>query len=179
MKNIANSLLNAFVCVTLMCVSGIVCSADINQDNSRVEFAGKHAGMEFIGTFKKWHGTVDLPLTEQSKIVVEFDLRHAKTGNFTYDSTLPQADWFNVKDHPTAKFVSSSITKIGDGFEVKGMLTLRGKTVPETFTFYNFKGKWLTEFIIFRLVYDIGGESDPQAEWVSSDIQMLIEIPLK
>ncbi|MDC8831132.1 YceI family protein [Alteromonas gilva] len=153
----------------------------VDNTNARVDFSAEHVGMRFSGTFEKWQAQVNLPGTSDNgnggAITASFDLSSAKTGNATYDETLPEGDWFDVKNHPQGKFASTSVTKTAQGFVVKGNLTLRGKSNAMEFTLNNQDGRLVASFPIDRLAYGIGVESDPSAEWVSQNIQMTIDIP--
>jgi polyisoprenoid-binding protein YceI len=100
----------------------------------------------------------------------------AKTGDSIYDSTLPEFDWFDVENHPQGKFVSTQISMTEDGYQVRGDLTIKNITNPANFMLIDDGDKLLASFDINRLTYQIGTESDPEAEWVSKiiSISMLI-----
>jgi polyisoprenoid-binding protein YceI len=166
---------------TLVVLSN-VSSADLKKEftadnkNSEVGFSGEHAGMDFSGLFESWQATLRLPPLEQAKIEASFDLRTAKTGDFTYDSTLPEGDWFDVENHPEGSFVSESIEVSDKGYRVTGLLTLRGISKIQSFELVNADNRLVADFEINRLDYAIGLDSDPEAEWVSRDIQMRLDI---
>ena len=144
----------------------------VDNRNSTVSFAGEHAGMTFEGVFEKWSASLILPPNDNPSIQATFDLRSAKTGDSTYDSTLPEGDWFDVENHPTGKFESSKIVKKDNNYEVSGKLSLRGESHPISFLLYSKDGKLEASFDIDRLKYKIGMDSDPDAEWVSKIIKM-------
>lgn len=157
----------------------------VNQKQSKVSFAGEHVGMKFKGVFEKWEAQLVLPaLTESttaptdSSIEASFDLASAKTGDFTYDSTLPEGDWFDVKNHPLGSFVSNTIEVVDGAYHVTGELTLRGISKPQAFVLKKNGDRLQTEFIINRLDYYIGFDSDPDAEWVSKDISMTLDLKI-
>lgn len=99
-----------------------------------------------------------------------------------YDGTLPQADWFDVKNHQAAKFISTSITaNNNDGYTANGDLTIRGITQPVSFVFTvsdlsAAPVQTSGEIIIDRLAFDIGKKSDAKAEWVSREIIVKLNI---
>lgn len=151
----------------------------VSNKSASVGFSAEHAGMAFSGVFEKWQADISLPnqATDSGFIKAQFDVRTAKTGDIVYDETLPEGDWFDVKNHPSGFFESTSMRKTSQGYEVEGKLTLRGKTLATSFTLEK-KGKRLvTKFDIDRLAYGIGVESDPDAEWVSQFIEMTVDIP--
>jgi polyisoprenoid-binding protein YceI len=147
-----------------------------SQSNGELTFAGEHAGMSFDGVFEKWQATLVLPPSAQPSIEASFDLGSAKTGDSTYDSTLPEGDWFDVENHPTGTFASDSITVTSGGYKVSGELSLRGKTLPIDFILKRNGDTLSAEFAIDRIDYAIGLDSDPDAEWVSRDIAMTLKI---
>lgn len=156
----------------------------IDKATSSIEFSGTHAGNAFKGTFGTWDATIkfDDKNLAQSNIKVTIDTSSAKTGDKMYDGTLPTADWFDVKNHPQATFVSDSITKNADGsYNAKGLLTIRGKAVPVAFDF-NLSDistapvKTNFSLTLDRLAHDIGTKSDAKAEWVSKEIPLNITI---
>lgn len=164
----------------LLLVSLVLLSLRVNADmpikvdngNSTVSFAGEHAGMKFKGVFEEWSAKLVLPPSDDPSIQASFDLRSAKTGDSTYDSTLPEGDWFDVENHPEGTFVSSNIEKKDDNYKVSGNLTLRGLTHPVSFVLVREGDKLEASFDIDRLKYKIGMDSDPEAEWVSQIIKM-------
>ena len=153
----------------------------VDMDSSRVAFSGTHAGNEFHGAFKEWNAKIafDANNLPESSVKVIFNMTSAETGNAMYDGTLPNADWFDVSNHPEAVFQSTSITKTESGFQATGNLTIRAITRPVTFNFA-LEGDEPTimtaEFPIDRLQFDIGKKSDANAEWVSKDIGISIKV---
>lgn len=146
----------------------------VNANNSQVVFSGEHAGMQFKGVFNKWHADLLLPPAQQANITATFYVASAKTGDSTYDSTLPEDDWFDVKNHPTAVFQSSQVVTSGTNIEVSGELTLKGISQRVAFTLIDSGKNWTATFNIDRLAHEIGLASDPDAEWVSKDIQLTL-----
>lgn len=169
-----------------LCVVAVMCLAiafssysksyTMNDKNSEVTFSGEHAGMAFSGVFEKWQAKLTLPPAQAPKIIAEFQMTSAKTGDFTYDSTLPEGDWFDTDNHPVGIFESTQINKTDNGYQVEGMLTLRGISKPQTFTLFEFDQGFNAQFKIDRLVYQIGYDSDPEAEWVSRHIVMELNL---
>lgn len=142
-------------------------------------FAGEHAGMAFEGSFTDWQATIVLPPADQPKITATFALASAETGDSIYDSTLPEGDWFDIENHPVATFQSEVIEPTTDNeYRVAGTLGLRGKMLPVEFILRSSGDALMANFVIDRLAYGIGMESDPDAEWVSQDISMTLVIPI-
>jgi cytochrome b561 len=173
--------------IILLLVTGALSWAKeygVDPATSTISFSGTHAGQAFSGKFEKWNASISVDFDDLAKthIAVEIDTASAKTGNALYDGTLPQADWFDVKNFPQASFVSTQMKPVSEGtYQVDGELTLRGQTKPFslTVTMSDIRARAITataRFPIDRLMYDIGKTSDPKAEWVSKEI--LVEFSL-
>jgi len=148
----------------------------VSAKGSQVTFAGEHVGMQFSGVFKQWNAELVLPPAKSPKIIATFYLASAKTGDSTYDSTLPEGDWFDVENHPKSVFESNQIIAKDNDFEVTGTLTLRGISQPVSFLLKNNETTLTANFSIDRLAHNIGMDSDPDAEWVSKEIKMTLSI---
>jgi polyisoprenoid-binding protein YceI len=160
--------------VIYLSLGATVAHAELNtsHQSSTVVFSGQHAGMPFEGKFERWQATLILPPQSNPKITATFHMSSAKTGDSIYDSTLPEFDWFDVENHALGKFVSTKITVTKDGYQVWGDLTLKHITKPLSFMLTDNEDKLSASFDINRLAYQIGLESDPDAEWVSKTISI-------
>ncbi|MCE2926314.1 MAG: YceI family protein [Rickettsiales bacterium] len=155
----------------------------VDKAASSIAFSGTHAGKPFKGTFGTWDAaiTFDAANLAASSVKVTIDTASAKTGDAMYDGTLPTADWFDVKNHPQATFISESIEKKEAGYSAKGTLTIRGKAVPVAFDFALSDlaappVKTTFTLTLDRLAHDIGLKSDAKAEWVSKDIPISVTL---
>ena len=156
----------------------------VDYKNSKVEFSGTHADNPFSGQFGEWTAEINFDPTtlEESKITAIFKPASAKTGNAMYDGTLPAADWFDVANHPDAKFVSQSIAlKEGNHYTANGDLTIRGITKPVVLDFTlsdlsKLPVKAEGTLTLNRLDFDLGKKSDSSAEWVSKEIAIKLSI---
>lgn len=178
-----------YLAFAVMVFPGASYAADYKIDyaSSQIQFSGKHAGNDFAGVFEEWHGeiTFDPDDLESSFITAVFNTASARTGNKMYDGTLPQADWFDVKNHPDASYKSTSIAAPdaldGGRYQASGDLSIRGVTQPVIFDFrisdVNADPVIAEGSIsIDRLMYDIGRKSDAAAEWVSREITIDFKI---
>jgi polyisoprenoid-binding protein YceI len=79
-------------------------------------------------------GTVEFDrAAKQGKVDVTIDTASLVTGVAPFDKHLKGKDFFNVAEHPTARFVGDKFVFNGDKVsEVSGSLTLLGKTHPVT-----------------------------------------------
>lgn len=167
--------------------AGHAAEYEIDYDNSYIAFSGTHAGDTFQGEFKNWQADIyfnpdDL---QNSRINARFDMAGAETGKPLYDGTLPQKDWFSVKEFPYSEFVAKNIIDEGAGnYLVTGDLTIRDITHEQAFIIslsdlpeeaggrVNVSGK----LTIDRLAFDIGRQSDEKAEWVSREIEVELSL---
>ena len=86
------------------------------------------------GRFGKNSGTVVIDkVAKTGKVDLTIDMTGISTGVGPFDAHLKGADFFDVANHPTARFVGEQFVFDGDKVkEVSGQLTLRGKTAPIT-----------------------------------------------
>lgn len=151
----------------------------VDYDKSEIAFSGEHAGTKFEGKFNKWSAKIDFDEANlpASKIEVEVETASAETGNKMYDGTLPSQDWFDVANHPKAKFESTEIVANSNGsFTARGVLTIRDVAKPIEFNFVLNEGKANFELPIDRLAFGLGTGSDPKSEWVSQQILLKVAI---
>jgi polyisoprenoid-binding protein YceI len=112
-------------------------SIALTEANTKVEFVGTHSGDmpdPRKGSFGKLTGSATLEGGALKSIVVDFDTTSLSTEIDKLTDHLKAPDFFNVKEHPTAKFESTSI-EAGDAgaVNITGNLTLLGVTKPVTF----------------------------------------------
>jgi polyisoprenoid-binding protein YceI len=155
----------------------------IDKDDSKIEFIGSHSQKEFKGVFNDIDGEIEFDPKdlENSFAKIEIGLSSAMTGDQTYDKTMPQQDWFNVKSYPVALFQTTKILKVkGDSYRVEGYLTIKGVRLSHNFNAkINIRGNDATLYAktrIKRLSFGIGQASDSSGDWVSLDIPLTIKL---
>jgi polyisoprenoid-binding protein YceI len=91
---------------------------------------------------QKFGGTIELDEADltRSQIDVSIDVASVNTSEDTRDAHLRSGDFFDAEKFPTATFKSTSITKNGDAYLVKGDLSVRGVT-KEVELHATFEGK--------------------------------------
>ena len=179
----------ALLAVGLIAASSAASAATawvVDPTGSRIGFAGEHAGNKFKGTFGSWDAAIAFDPADLagSKATVTVALVSAKTGDATYDKTMPTADWFDAVKAPSAVFETTAFrSKGGDAFEADGTLRIRGINVPVvlafTFTRSGDTAKLTGSTRLKRLDFGIGKSSDADGAWVSLDIPVEIEVALK
>lgn len=137
------------------------------DNSSSVKFKIKNLGISISGSLKGLGGNIYFDPNNLSVcgLDVTVDASSINTGIELRDDHLRKEDYFDVKNHPSMRFVSTKVTastKPGTLF-LFGNLTIKGVTKAISFPFtaipqgngYVFNG----EFIINRRDFNIGGKS--------------------
>lgn len=143
--------------------AGAVEFSQVRLDKSQVAFVSKQMGVPVDGKFKKFSAQIsfDPAKPEAGRAQIEINMASVDTGSQEADEEVVSKNWFNVKNFPTATFVSSALKPLGGGrFEVAGKLTIKGKSkdilAPITFKQEGDGGQFEGAFILKRLEYGIG-----------------------
>ena len=145
---------------------------------SRLEFAGKQAGAEFKGVFRKFTAAIDFSpdALAGSRFDVSVDEGSVDTKDADRDKTIRGADIFDVAHFPTAHYVARSFTKTANGFTAQGQLTLRGVTkdvaVDFQFTQAPQGAKLEGSAMLKRLDFGVGQGDWKSTEWVGNDVKI-------
>ena len=112
--------------------------ATLSPDNTRIDFVCAHVGAKpdpRKGRFTKFSGTaeVDAAAKKLKSVSVEIDTTSLATEFQKLTDHLKSADFFEVKEFPTAKFESTAIEGEGSQTKVTGNLTLHGVTKEISF----------------------------------------------
>jgi polyisoprenoid-binding protein YceI len=119
--------------------SGGVDVATLSPENTKIQFVGTHTGDKpdpRTGTFEKFtvQAKLDPAAGTLSSVSVDIDTTSIKTDIEKLTDHLKSADFFNVNEHPTAKFESTKIETGADGQStITGNLTLLGVTKEISF----------------------------------------------
>lgn len=103
----------------------------LDASHTSLGFSVRHMMITNVrGEFQKLSGEVvfDPKRPEAAKISVSVDVASINTREEKRDAHLRSADFFDAESHPTMTFVSKSVRRSGDGFEIVGDLTIRGTT---------------------------------------------------
>jgi polyisoprenoid-binding protein YceI len=108
----------------------------IDSAHSRAQFSVRHLGISDIrGDFGAVTGSVEYDGKDitKARVTATIDVNSVTTRVQKRDEHLKTADFFDVANHPTMTFVSTSIAPAGNGtYAMTGNLTLRGVTKPVT-----------------------------------------------
>ncbi len=103
----------------------------IDQAHTAALFKVSHMGFSYTwGRFNDVGGTIvwDDADPAASSVTVVIKADSIDSGNANKDKHLKSGDFFSVKEFPELSFVSKSIVKKGDTYEMTGDFTLHGVT---------------------------------------------------
>ena len=162
---------------------GTATAWQVEEEASRIAFAGDHVGAPFTGRFERWDAQIwfDPDDLAGSKAVVDIATGSARTGDATQEGSLGAAEWLDPAGFPTARFETSTFRALGgDRYEAEGTLTIKDQTAPVTLAFTFRRDGEIARVegttTLDRTDFDLGMASDPNAQWVSRDIEVRIEV---
>ena len=107
----------------------------IDPTHTYATFEIGHMGTSTLrGRFDKKEGSVQFDRAGKTgRVEITIDTTSISTGTAPFDGHLKSKDFFDVANHPSAKFVGDKFVFDGDKLSaVSGTLTLLGKTQPVT-----------------------------------------------
>lgn len=126
------------VCLTAL-VFGMLALPALAADysvsaGSTLGFTGSFQGENFDGRFDRFEADIRYDPADLSSALfdVKVDLASVVTGDTDRDSSLPESEFFDIKSHPQATFVTSAFRKVGNTVVADGTLTLKGVSKPVT-----------------------------------------------
>lgn len=170
--------------VMIACAAPIASAKDhvLKGENTTLKFVGSKKDGKHSGQFPKLEGKIEMPGDDatKAKITLTIDMTALTSDNPMLTAHLKNADFFEVKKYPEAKFVSTKIEVTGDHeYKITGDLTLRGKTAPITFPLkfvekdgeHLLKGEWKLERSKWGITYGKG--------MINDEVDMSVEIKLE
>jgi cytochrome b561/polyisoprenoid-binding protein YceI len=155
----------------------------VNRGASSIAFTGTHAGVPFEGRFSQWRADIrfDPNNLGASAAIVTIQTASASDGVALHDQSLPGGEWFDVANHPTATFRTTSIRARGDGaYEARGTLTIKGRAIdtrlPFTLRIDGDRAVMEGATSVERREANLGMASDPDAEYVSEEIGIRVRV---
>jgi len=103
----------------------------LSQDGiSQAEITFTFVSKDVEGSISGFESTsnIDLNNLVQSSFSGSVAVETLKTGNFLRDWSLKGKKYFNADEYPQIHFKSTSVSSTHTGVEVKGILTLKGKS---------------------------------------------------
>lgn len=155
----------------------------VDHARSTIEFAGAHAQIPFRGRFERWRAEIrfDPERLGDSVVLVTIETGSARDGVPLHDETLPQQEWFDVANHPTATFLLTNVRTLGGGrYASRGVVTMKGEPfdvdMPFTLTIQGDRAVMDGRAEIDRASASLGMASDPDAEFVSPTIDVIVHV---
>jgi polyisoprenoid-binding protein YceI len=105
----------------------------IDTAHSSVGFVAKHMVVAKVrGHFGTFEGSFDFTEGQPGTWKAQAPIQAASvnTGNEKRDGHLRSPDFFAAEEFPTLSFTSTGVEKQGEGYLLKGDLTMRGVTKP-------------------------------------------------
>ncbi len=106
----------------------------------------------------------------------------AGTGDATQEGSLQEAEWFNSRAFPTARFEATAFKALGgDRYEASGTLRIKERVTPVIlpFTYRETTGGQAVvdgTVVLDRTVLDLGLASDAIGNWVSRTIVVKVSV---
>jgi len=100
----------------------------IDEQHSYVGFRIKYFGSSNVrGRFDKFNGTAFYDsLTGFVSVNMIIDVNSINTGQTTRDGDLKEGEWFESAKYPSIGFRSTTVETTKSGFNLKGLLTIKG-----------------------------------------------------
>lgn len=115
----------------------------IDAMHSQLGFSITHLGISIVrGTFDKYEGSLTVGASLADTVVtIDAEMASINSGNAMRDGHMHGEDFFDVANHPTMSFRSTSIEESDSGYAMTGDLTIKGITQSVTLaTDYNGSG---------------------------------------
>lgn len=135
----------------------------LQANKSAVSFVYRQMNVPVEGSFKRFKGELsfDPARPEAAKTTIEIDLASIDAGSAEANEEVAGRLWFDARNHPVARFVSTSVKPLGGNrFEVAGKMSIKGRTLdaktPATFRQAGNSGVFEGAFVLKRADYGIG-----------------------
>lgn len=118
-------------------IPALAAIAKMDTAKSTVGIVFKQMNVAVDAKFKKFNANIDYNSAkpESSKASVEIDISSFDLGDPQYNAEVLKKEWFNAAQFPKASFVSTSMKTAANGkLDVTGNLSIKGKTVPASFS---------------------------------------------
>ncbi|GGB15719.1 polyisoprenoid-binding protein [Sphingomonas metalli] len=109
----------------------------VDPAHTQVTWTVNHMGFSMLsGQFGAGSGSITLDPAKPAatKVDVTFPVDQLSVTAAPFANHLKSKDFFDVANNPTARFVSTQVTPMGDHWMMNGNLTLKGVTKPVSLT---------------------------------------------
>lgn len=157
--------------------------AEVRPAESRISFVSKQMGVPVEGSFARFDARVafDPARPEAGKASIEIDLKSIDAGSADANAEVAGRKWFDLANHPLARFESSSVKALGDNrFEVRGPLTMKGRSMEVVARFsLSLEGNTAViegEFPFKRTEFGIGEGIWADTSVVADEVQIRVHL---
>lgn len=151
----------------------------LQPGKSAVAFVYKQMNVPVEGSFKRFKGELsfDPAKPEAAKTTIEIELASVDTGFPEGNDEVTGRLWFDTRNHPVARFVSTSVKPLGGNrYEVAGKMSIKGRTLdaktPATFHQTGNAGVFEGTFVLKRADYGIGEGMWADFGTVANEVQI-------
>lgn len=146
---------------------------------SQLNFLSRQMGVPVEGRFGRFNAQIafDPARPETARATLEVDLASFDMGSREVYDEVVSRNWFDVRQHPTARFVATGLKHLGgDRYEVRGQMTLKGRTreiaAPFTYRLQGSNAVLEGAFPLRRLDYGIGTGPWGDTSIVADEVQV-------
>lgn len=158
-------------------------TVDVIQDQSKIDWVGAKVTGQHDGGFREFDGTLSFEGDTPRQVTFTIDMGSIWSDTEKLTGHLKTPDFFDVENHPEARFESTSITeKQGEGganYEISGNLEMRGKTNSITFpATVDMSGDTMNaqaEFTIDRQLWDVSFKGAPD-DLIRDDVLIKLDL---
>lgn len=151
----------------------------LRPQQSSVALVSRQMGVPVEGSFRKFTANiaVDPAKAEAGTARIDIDLASIDTGSDEANEEVAGKAWFDTGNHPVARFVSSNVTRAGNGrYEVTGRMSIKGRTlnIKAPFTLKQEDNALIIDgmFPLRRLDYGIGSGVWSDTDTVADEVQI-------
>jgi polyisoprenoid-binding protein YceI len=151
----------------------------VQPERSALGFVFREMGVAVDGRFRTFSAQLDFDPQRPAaaKASVDLDLASIDAGSDEANDEVASKAWFDVKDYPHARFVSTAVRPLGGNrYEVSGKMSIKGRTqevsAPFTFTPLPAGGAFDGSFVIRRSDFAIGEGMWSDTGTVANEIQI-------
>lgn len=150
---------------------------------NRIGFVFTQMGVPVEGQFRKAAINLmfDAATPTRSTVRLDLDLGSIDAGSADANQEVVGKPWFDLKNFPTATFVSSSVKPLGGNrYEMTGKLTIKGRsrdvTTPITVSQRGTTALFEGAFTLKRLEFGIGDGSWSDTSIVADDVKVSFHV---
>jgi polyisoprenoid-binding protein YceI len=152
-------------------------------EKSEIRFVSRQMNVPVEGQFRKFDAEMSFdparPETGSARITVY--LGSIDTGNDEANAEARTKGWFDMRNFPTATFVSTGVKPLGPNrYEVSGKLTIKGRsqevTAPVSFRQDGANAVLEGQFMLKRLQFAIGEGPWSDVDTVADEVQVRFRV---